>query len=210
MPRSSRLVVPGYPHHVIQRGNRRQQTFFNDNDYRYYLDLLDEWCQAGKTSLWAYCLMPNHVHLVMVPETEDSLRLTVSQIHRRYTMMVNKREGWTGHLWQARFASYVMDEAYTLAAVRYIEMNPVASGIVGNPGDYRWSSAAAHLGLYHPDVRLAMSPLTDMIPCWAEFLGREVKPGIIEDIRKSESSGHPLGSKAFVDNLGTVTFSSKK
>ena len=106
----ARFVAPGYPHHVTQRGNRRQKTFFSDEDYRYYIELLAEYSKAYWTEIWAYCLMPNHVHLVMVPSEEDGLRATLGEVHRRYTRYVNFRKGWRGHLWQERFHSFVMDE----------------------------------------------------------------------------------------------------
>ena len=125
MPRIARVVVPRYPHHVTQRGNRRQQTFFCDDDYRAYLELMAEWCKRCGIEIWAYCLMPNHVHLIAVPNSEDGLRRGIGEAHRRYTRRVNFRERWRGHLWQGRFASFVLDDLYLLAATRYVEMNPV-------------------------------------------------------------------------------------
>ncbi|MDD9877448.1 MAG: transposase [Magnetovibrio sp.] len=104
------MVVPGLPHHVTQRGNRRQKTFFRDDDYRVYLDLMREWCGRHGVRVWAYCLMSNHVHLVCVPETADALACAIGAAHRRYTRHVNFREGWRGYLWQGRFASFPMDE----------------------------------------------------------------------------------------------------
>ena len=110
MPRLARVVVPGLPHHITQRGNRRQQTFSCDEDYRSYLELMGQWCSAHQVEIWAYCLMPNHVHLIAVPQSADGLRRAVGEAHRRYTRSVNFREGWRGHLWQGRFASFVLDE----------------------------------------------------------------------------------------------------
>ncbi len=135
------------PHHVTQRGNRRQQTFFNDGDYRQYLDLMQHWCLQHQVAIWAYCLMPNHVHLILVPPSEESLCRAVGEAHRRYTRHINFREGWRGHLWQGRFASFVMDEPYLLAAARYVERNPVRARLVSQAADWPWSSAAAHTGL---------------------------------------------------------------
>ncbi len=133
------------PHHITQRGNRRQETFFCDDDYQAYLDLMAEWCTEHKVRVWSYCLMPNHVHLIVVPKSEDGLRRAIGEAHRRYTRRVNFREGWRGHLWQGRFASFVLDEPYLLAAARYIELNPVRAQLVTAPSDYPWSSARAHL-----------------------------------------------------------------
>lgn len=125
MARMARLVVPGYPHHVTQRGNRRQKTFFSIDDYASYIKLLAAAKSKAGVEVWAYCLMPNHVHLVVVPKTESSLAALFSDAHRRYTRRINAREGWKGHLWQERFHSSVMDENYLLSTVRYVELNPV-------------------------------------------------------------------------------------
>ena len=141
----ARVVVPGIPHHVTQRGNRRQDTFFRDADYREYLYHMAEWCNRCGVEVWAYCLMRNHVHLIVVPESEDGLRRAIGEAHRRYTRYVNFREGWKGHLWQGRFASFPMDEEWLIAAARYVELNPVRAGLVRRAGEYRWSSALAHL-----------------------------------------------------------------
>jgi REP element-mobilizing transposase RayT len=116
MARLARLVVPGMPHHVTQRGNRRQQTFFNDGDYAAYRELMAQWCREYAVEIWGYCLMPNHVHLIAVPSAEDGLRLAIGEAHERYTRRINFRERWRGYLWQGRFASFVMDEPYLLAA----------------------------------------------------------------------------------------------
>ena len=141
MARLARLVVPGLPHHVTQRGNRRQQTFFNDGDYAAYVELMSEWCREEGVQIWAYCLMPNHVHLIAVPKTENGLRRAVGEAHRRYTRRINFREKWRGYLWQGRFASFIMDEAYLLAAARYVELNPVRAELVPNAEEWPWSSA---------------------------------------------------------------------
>jgi putative transposase len=102
MARLARVVVPGYPHHITQRGNRREPTFFCDGDYATYIDLMAHWCAEWKVEVWAYCLMPNHVHLIVVPESEEGLYRAIGEAHRRYTRHVNFREGWRGHLWQGR------------------------------------------------------------------------------------------------------------
>ena len=122
MARMARAVVPGIPHHVTQRGNRRQQTFFNNEDYQSYLELMSEWCMKFQVETWAYYLMLNHIHLIIVPETKDSLNQAIGEAHRRYTRRINFREGWRGHLWQGRFSSFIMDERYLLACTRYVEL----------------------------------------------------------------------------------------
>src|ERR1051325_8431586 len=123
MPRAARLVIPGFPHHVTQRGNRRQRTFFGDRDYALYLKLLRFWCARAGTSVWAWCLMPNHVHLVLVPAAADGLATALAPVHRRYTWAINQREGWRGFLWQSRFASAPMDEAHLHVCLRYVKLN---------------------------------------------------------------------------------------
>jgi putative transposase len=145
MARLARVVAPGLPHHVTQRGNRRQQTFFSDDDYATDTALLAEHCAAARAAVWAWCLMPNHVHLILVPPEADSLRASLGEAHRRYTRHVNSRAGWRGFLWQGRFASCPMDEAHLLTAARYVERNPVRAKLARRPRDWRWSSARAHL-----------------------------------------------------------------
>ncbi|WP_223296636.1 transposase [Thiorhodovibrio frisius] len=145
MARLPRVVVPGLPHHVTQRGNRRQQTFFSDDDYTEYRRLLSLSCRACETRVLAYCFMPNHVHLILVPATEFGLRDALGEAHRRYTRMINFRQGWRGHLWQGWFHSFVMDERHLIAAARYVELNPVRARLCQRPEDWEWSSAQAHL-----------------------------------------------------------------
>jgi len=110
MARLARLVIPGMPHDVIQRGNRRQRTFFNDGDYAAYLELMSEWCREEGVDIWGYCLMPNHTHLIAVPGSEQGLRRAVGEAHRRYTRRVNSREKWRGYLWQGLLNSALREE----------------------------------------------------------------------------------------------------
>ena len=201
MPRIARAIAPGFPHHVTQRGNRRQQTFFSDDDYQAYLDLIHEWCIAYSVDLWGYCLMPNHVHLILVPEDEDSLARAVGKAHLRYSRLVNFREGWRGHLWQGRFASYVMDEHYLLACARYIEMNPVRAKLVAYPAEWRWSSARAHLDENTAGL-VNVRPLLDLAGmAWSEFLCATVDDSDAAALRRHERTGRPLGGPEFVDEV---------
>ncbi|NLE94829.1 MAG: transposase [Dehalococcoidia bacterium] len=201
MARIARAVVPGIPHHVVQRGNRRLPTFFSSADYQAYVDLMHRWCENCGVAIWAYCLMPNHVHLVAVPESEDALARAIGEAHRRYTQTVNAREGWRGHLWHGRFSSYVMDEPYLRTCVRYIETNPVRAGLVSSPTDWPWSSAHAHAA-QHDDAVVTVQPLLDIIAePWTEFLA--VEPGADDQnaLRRHERTGRPLGSPDFVDKI---------
>jgi putative transposase len=200
MARVARVVAPGFPHHITQRGNRRQQTFFCDEDYQYYVELLTQWCGAHQVEIWAYCLMPNHVHLIAVPESADGLRRAFGEVHRRYTRMVNVREGWRGHLWQGRFASFVLDEPYLLTTARYVELNPVRAGLASTPRRYRWSSAAAHIR-GRDDALVKVSPLLQLAPNWRAFLARVIREEDLKLLRSHENTGRPLGDEEFLTTL---------
>ncbi len=200
MARLARVVIPGVPHHVIQRGNRRQKVFFSDDDYRGYRDLLAEWCSKREVEIWAYCLMPNHVHLVAVPAEQKCLAGAIGEVHRRYTRRVNFREGWKGYLWQGRFASYPMDASYLLAAARYIENNPVRAGLALVPEGYEWSSARAHLTGRDDDF-VKVAPLLSRVPDWRSFLARPFNKREAEELRRHSGTGRPLGNDSFIEEL---------
>ena len=193
-------MAPGVPHHVTQRGNRRQQTFFCEEDYKAYLHLLAQWCSRWKVEVWAYCLMPNHVHLIAVPPSKEALTRTVAEAHRRYTSRVNLREGWTGHLWQGRFSSFPLSDAHLYTAVRYVELNPVRAGLVKEPWQYPWSSAAAHLAGCN-DRLVRVGPLLKMFGDWREYLTRDIPEEDVQVLRRHERTGRPLGDDTFVAGL---------
>ncbi len=205
MARMPRVVVPGYPHHVIQRGARRMQTFFGPQDYRYYLRLMQRFKDEFDVAVWAYCLMPNHVHFIAVPQKADGLAKLFSQVHRRYARKINMREDWRGHLWQERFHSYVMDEPHTLAAARYIERNPVAANLCEVPQDWPWSSARAHLS-GRDDRVVTVEPMLRLIKDWRRYLSQE-GDGATERlaIQHASRTGRPMGSEAFVSTLEQLT-----
>ena len=201
MARIARAVAPGIPHHVTQRGNRRQQTFFNDGDYQFYRELMSEWCEKFKVEIWAYCLMPNHIHLIAVPETKDGLNLAIGEGHRRYTRRINFREGWRGHLWQGRFSSFILDQRYLLACTRYVELNPVRAGLVNKPEDWPWSSAGPHM-TGKDDILVKTKPLLEITnKPWETFLAADTQEDEIVLIRKHERTGRPLGGDSFIENL---------
>ena len=145
MARLARVVIPGHPHHVTQRGNGRARTFFDDADYALYRDLLAEHCRAAEVEVWAWCLMPNHVHLILVPSDPDGLRRALARVHRRYAGVIQARRKRTGHFWQGRFGAVAMDEEHLAAALRYVSLNPVRARLVERAQDWRWSSTHAHL-----------------------------------------------------------------
>ena len=171
MARLARAVAAGVPHHVTQRGNRRQTTFFGPADYALYREILATWCRRHDVAVWVWCLMPNHVHLLLVPTDAAGLRLALGEAHRRYTRAVNQREGWTGHLWQGRFASCALDPPHLLAAVRSIELNPVRARLVATPETWQWSSANADL-TGQDDGLTAREPLSGAVSDWGGFLPR--------------------------------------
>ncbi|MCH7538439.1 MAG: transposase [Proteobacteria bacterium] len=204
MPRVARIVVPGYPHHVTQRGNRRQRTFFNTTDYLFYLSLLIELKDRAGVDVWAYCLMPNHVHLVAVPQEKLSLAKLFGVAHHRYALRVNSAQGWQGHLWQERYHSSVLDESHLIAAVRYIERNPVRAGLCAQPEDWRWSSVHAHLTTVRDDL-VNTAPMCQRISDWREYLSENDDPGVLDSLRVHTRTGRPAGDEQFVDKLEVLT-----
>jgi putative transposase len=200
MARIARVTAAGIPHHVTQRGNRRMPTFFRDEDYQAYIELMREWCLKRRVEIWAYCLMPNHVHLIAMPESDDGLRRGIGEAHRRYSRMINHRENWQGHLWQGRFASFPLDENYLLATARYIEMNPVRAGLAREPQSWRWSSARAHLSGRNDEL-VRVSPLLEIAGDWMLFLSSGGEEEKMNHIRRHERTGRPLGDGGFVDKL---------
>lgn len=198
MARQARIVLPGYPHHVTQRGNRRQQTFFEDGDYVLYRDLMAAACTAQDVRCWAWCLMPNHVHLVLEPAHPESLANAVGEAHRRYTRQINTRKGWTGFLWQGRFSSRAMDEGHALAAVLYVENNPVTARLCETAGDWPWSSARFHL-TGQPDGLTRHAPWLDRIADWSRYLTEGTSAQQEALLGDFTQSGYPLGSDDWVD-----------
>ncbi len=200
MARLARIVIPGLPHHVTQRGNRRETVFFSDEDYRAYLNMLIAAVGKAESEVWAWCLMPNHVHLIIVPSHEDGLRQSLANAHRRYAARINARNKWSGHLWQDRFGSVVMDEAHLYTAFAYVSLNPVRARLVQRAQDWKWSSVRAHLwgvddGLTTP------GPLYARVDDFAEFLDQDHGDEDFTSLRKSEIIGRPIGGDSFMESL---------
>jgi putative transposase len=199
------VVLPGEPHHVVQRGNRRQATFFGERDYHLYLRLAAAAFREADVEVWAYCLMPNHVHLIAVPKTSDSLAKAVGATHLRYTQYVNRREGWNGYLWQGRFASFPMDAEHLLTCARYVGLNPVRAGLVSRAVDWPWSSVRAHLR-GAADPLLTGGPLRGRLGAGiADFFEVDVGEEERRRLRLAESTGRPLGATAWVEALEATT-----
>lgn len=200
MARLARITVPGIPHHVTQRGNRRQTVFFEEGDYALYRDLLAENCARNDVAVWSYCLMPNHVHLILVPETEDGLSRAVGETHRRYSGYINARLRVTGHLFQGRFGAVAMDEKHLLAAFRYVALNPVKAGLVRHAGDWPWSSTPAHLA-GRDDGVVSVEPLLQRIDDVAVFLATDSDEALESALTKAQGVGRPLMEDARLAEL---------
>lgn len=205
MPRIARIIAPGYPHHITQRGNNRAQVFFDDEDRQTYLGLLASYANKYSLKIWAWCLMDNHVHLLVVPENETAMARGIGLTNMVYTQYLNRKLKQSGRIWQNRFFSCVVDKnEYLWAVARYIERNPLKVGLAGKVEDYRWSSAKAHL-----------SGTTDELlsqPDWLDATARADYTDFfrIEDeerdnaIRKATRTGRLFGSDTFINDLECV------
>jgi len=204
MARIARIVIPDIPHHVTQRGNRRETVFFEDNDYRVYIDLLGKAAKKAGTEIWAYCLMPNHVHLILVPSHEDGLRAALGDTHRRYTKFINARNDWTGHLWQGRFGSVAMDEDHLVNAVRYVSLNPVRAKLVKRASQWPWSSVKAHLSATD-DTLVRVAPVLKRCPDFATMLESGEDEEMDRALRKAETTGRPVGHSDWLGRMEQIT-----
>ena len=155
-------------------------------------------CREEGVAIWAYCLMPNHVHLIAVPATERGLRRAVGEAHRRYTRRINFREKWRGYLWQGRFASFVMDEPYLLAAARYVELNPTRANLVADAADWPWSSARAHLSGCD-DGLVEVAPMLAIVDNWRALLDSAIPEERLQDLRNHARTGRPPADATFVE-----------
>jgi putative transposase len=208
MPRLARTVCAQVPHHITQRGNRREDVFFTDEDRVAYRSWLREYAEQYEVDILAYCLMTNHIHLVAVPETEDGLQKMLKPLHMRYAQRINRAQGWKGHLWQGRFFSSALDETYLWAAVRYVERNPVRARIVRKAENYAWSSAAAHCRLSE-DVVITARPFWrkqfDGIGDWSAWLAEGDEPQRLEILRRNVEKGLPCGTEKFIRKLERIS-----
>lgn len=189
------------PYHITQRGNRREQVFFDDFDRQAYLDDLCHYSGRHSLQVLAYCLMDNHVHLVAVPGTIAALHHTLQPVHLLHAQRVNRGKNWCGHLWQDRFYSSALDERHLWTAIRYVELNPVCAGMIGRAEQYRWSSAAAHCGI-RGDAVLSKDPdwcrQLRGVGNWTGWLEEAIDPEIQASLRENTRKGLPSGSKEFV------------
>jgi putative transposase len=204
VPRLARVVFPAYPHHVTQRGNRRAQVFFSPSDYRSYLELLRDYTERHSVTVLAYCLMPNHVHLVLVPQSSNGLHRVMLPVNMRYAQRFNRERDLVGVVWQGRYFSSVLDGGYLRNAIRYVELNPVRSNLVARPENYEWSSAPVHCAR-GTDGLLAMNPwyerLLAGIADWRAWLTRGLDREALDTLRRNSAKGLPCGSAEFIEGL---------
>jgi len=204
MPRLARTVFADIPHHITQRGNRSEDVFFSDEDYLTYLEWLHDYSQQHQLEILAYCLMTNHIHLVVVPGNENSLQQVLKPLHMRYAQRINRMKRWKGHFWQGRFFSSPLDENYMWAAIRYVERNPVRARMVMKAERYPWSSAASHCGLVNDRVLSTQAKwmkLTDQVDDWSGWLAKGESPSEFTLVRRNIEKGLPCGSDRFIKNL---------
>ena len=214
MARRPRIVVPGVPHHVTQRGNNRQAVFFSEKDRIHYIQMLRDHSRRYDLRILGWCLMTNHVHLIAIPGTAESLARTLGKAHSQYSMEQNRNRGRVGHLWQNRFFSCPLDGAHLLAAMRYVDLNPVRAGIAPEACHWRWSSARAHTSPQRQDLLLDW-PWFDWMKearlgewsyeDWKIGLGTEIGDEELDRMRRSTKLGEPLGSEEFVCELEIQT-----
>jgi len=203
MPRIARTVAVGLPHHITQRGNYRQNVFLDDNDRKHYLSWIQEYSTIYGLSLLAYCLMDNHVHFIAIPKREDSLAKTFNASHMRYAHYFNKKIKTTGHLWQGRFYSCILDEPHLVVAARYIERNPVRAHRVKKPWQWKWSSASIHANkVQTPLIIDDIFTIIDMSPePWRAYIDSQEDKETLDEIRRHTLTGRPLGMRTFVEKL---------
>ncbi|MBN1534147.1 MAG: transposase [Spirochaetes bacterium] len=189
---------------MTQRGNYRQTVFESDADYRKYLVWLKEYAEKYALDIWAYCLMGNHVHFVCVPRIDDSLARTLNTLHMRYSQHYNRKKEITGHLWQGRFYSSILDDRHLYAAIRYVETNPVRAGLVRSPEEYPWSSARGHCGIVSDSILSYTCHLCDEIDDWSRYLRDAESPEVVERLRMSAMSGRPCGDEHFRKGIEAI------
>lgn len=207
MPRIARTVFAGIPHHITQRGNRREDIFFSDEDRNKYLEWLHDYSQRHKVDVLAYCLMTNHVHLILVPRTESGLQDVLKPLHMRYAQYVNRNQGWKGHVWQGRYFSSPLDERYTWAAIQYVERNPVRAKIVRKAECYPWSSAAGHCHIKTDTLitkKAVWHKRFEAIGDWSDWLAESDETEALNTLRRNINKGLPCGKDTFIRKLERI------
>jgi putative transposase len=204
MPRAARTVFAHLPHHVTQRGNRREDVFFDDEDRQTYLDWLGEYSARFDVEVAGYCLMRNHIHLILIPSTEEGLQQVLKPLHMRYAQRLNRARQQQGHVWQGRYFSSVLDGDYFRAAMRYVERNPVRAKIVRKAENYEWSSARGHCGVVKnkllkpkPSWRKDLGDINN----WSGWLAEPDTDAELLVLRRNVMMGLPCGSEKFIKKM---------
>ena len=204
MSRIARVVLPDVPCHITQRGNSGQQVFFDDADRRLYIDLLRHNTSKSGVLVWAYCLMPNHVHLIAVPLRPTALARALGRTHADFARHFNLRKRTCGHVWQARFFSCPLDGPHLWRAMAYVERNPVRACMVTSAGHHRWSSATAHLTGADPDALLDLNAWRQEYDPerWKRVLETSIEEEAFgQRIQEASVRGRPLGNESFMQDL---------
>ena len=188
MPRPARLIVPGLPFHLTHRGNNKQKLFYSDEDRRKYLFWFQEASQEWGMRVLSFCLMDNHVHFVALPDRLDSFAKVINVVHRRYAIYLNQKNGATGHLWEGRYYSCLLDQRHLMMALRYVECNPVRAGLVLKPWDWVWSSAREHIGKGKGYISLEDMRALIAVPSWKEFICQVEREEDLKELRKQTMS----------------------
>jgi putative transposase len=212
MPRPHRIRIPGLTFHVVQRGHNGQRTFFSNDDFRRYIELVALSSRRYATEVHAYVLMSNHVHLLMTSSKASGISRTMQMVGSNYVREINEQYDRTGTLWEGRFRSSPIDsEFYCLACYRYIELNPVRAGLVSAPGDYRWSSFLENTGqqaprLTEPHPSFLALGLTDAerVARYREIVRLRLPTTTLETIRLGTRKGSPVGSAKFRQRLAAM------
>ncbi|MGQ3067957.1 MAG: transposase [Brevundimonas sp.] len=203
MARLPRIVVPGCPHHVTARGNRREPIVFEDGDQDIYLDILSEQMLRARVEVWSYCLMSNHVHLILTPQDGAGMARAIGGAHRRWAGFINARARWSGHLFDSRFASVPMDEAHLITAVRYVALNPVRARLVQSAEHWPWSSVRAHLA-GQDDGLVRVAPVLERVERFADLIAGDADDPAFAALRAAEGIGRPLANPDFIAGLEGV------
>ena len=205
MPRIPRIIIPGVPHHIIHRGNRRQDVFFTEQDKKRYLWWLTKYSHQYGLDILAYCLMSNHIHLIGIPRTITSIAEVMHIVNTRHTQTVNTEQGWTGHLFQGRYFSTSLDDVHLWVCIKYVEQNPVRAGLVSHAADYPWSSAKCHCGLCKNIVQASETGYDGKLDDWFDVLKGIPKLDLIEIIRHRTQKGIPCGDDDFLEKISNIT-----
>lgn len=205
MARTARIVIPGEPHHITQRGNNKQNVFLSNRDRTAYLRFLKEESNRHGLHIVGFCLMSNHIHIIGIPSEAESLQKAIGRTHFRYTQIFNRLHNRSGHLWQNRYFSCAMDETHFMYTLRYVEQNPVRAGLEKRPWDYPWSSAKAHIGETSPSGLLDLSWWKSIQGSveWKQILMEGLPENVPTTLMRNTQTGRPLGSESFIHQVET-------